>query len=167
MPESAVKDVLAELVSDGLVQKEKIGTTNYFWALRSSAALDRQRRVTKLECETKVLDEQAMLIRHEIEGERILRGVNSDRAAQLEKVSALSTRHALLELELADMMLKDPEQMENKLFWKQREADAANRYLDNILLLQSCFKEHHGGSSTADIDFLQAFNNGEPLLSLD
>ena len=47
----SIKDVLATLTDDGLVDWEKIGTSNYYWAFRSKDANTRKRVLEETEAE--------------------------------------------------------------------------------------------------------------------
>ncbi|XP_078678334.1 meiotic nuclear division protein 1 homolog isoform X2 [Branchiostoma floridae x Branchiostoma belcheri] len=44
-----IKDVIQGLVDDGLVDTERIGTSNYFWAFPSKAVHTRKRKIDELE----------------------------------------------------------------------------------------------------------------------
>lgn len=41
----SVKEVLDSLISDEIVQGDKIGTSNYFWSFPSTAAVTRQNKL--------------------------------------------------------------------------------------------------------------------------
>lgn len=45
----AIKDVVEELISDGLVHVEKIGTSNYYWSYPSEAVHDLKRKLQQAE----------------------------------------------------------------------------------------------------------------------
>lgn len=45
----SVKDILQSLVDDAMVDSERIGTSNYFWAFPSKALHARKRRLETLE----------------------------------------------------------------------------------------------------------------------
>lgn len=45
----SVKEVLQSLVNDNLVDSERVGTSNYYWAFPSKAAQTSKRRLEELE----------------------------------------------------------------------------------------------------------------------
>ncbi|XP_051784152.1 meiotic nuclear division protein 1 homolog isoform X2 [Erpetoichthys calabaricus] len=48
----SVKDVLQSLVDDGMVDTERVGTSNYYWAFPSKALHARKRKLNDLEKQT-------------------------------------------------------------------------------------------------------------------
>lgn len=54
----SVKDIVDSLVSDGLVNCEKIGTSNYFWSFPSTAAAARTAQLNTLEARIKDLQDK-------------------------------------------------------------------------------------------------------------
>ena len=45
----SVKDVLQSLVDDNMVDSERVGTSNYYWAFPSKALNTRKRRLDELD----------------------------------------------------------------------------------------------------------------------
>lgn len=45
----SVKEILQSLVDDGMVDTDRIGTSNYFWAFPSKALHARKRKLAELE----------------------------------------------------------------------------------------------------------------------
>lgn len=45
----SVKEILQSLVDDGMVDTDRIGTSNYFWAFPSKALHARKRKLGELE----------------------------------------------------------------------------------------------------------------------
>uniref|UniRef100_A0A663LNI8 Meiotic nuclear divisions 1 n=1 Tax=Athene cunicularia TaxID=194338 RepID=A0A663LNI8_ATHCN len=49
----SVKEILQSLVDDGMVDTDRIGTSNYFWAFPSKALHARKRKLEELESQVK------------------------------------------------------------------------------------------------------------------
>ncbi len=53
----AVKDLIDELVNDNLIEKDKIGSGNYFWCFPSKGVTAREGKVTALENTLKTMQD--------------------------------------------------------------------------------------------------------------
>ncbi|WVO24827.1 uncharacterized protein IAS62_006205 [Cryptococcus decagattii] len=131
----SVKDVLDDLVSDGFVVMDKIGTGNYFWALLSAAGATKNAALAKA---TKEL-------------ERIEAGISETRAGLMEaekgredteeRLTLLATLQqeeqtsVNLKAELAAFGAADPVRYQKKSEAVQVCKDAAVRWTDNTLML--------------------------------
>lgn len=51
----SVKEVLQSLVDDGMVDTDRIGTSNYFWAFPSKALHARKRKLEELQTQVNLL----------------------------------------------------------------------------------------------------------------
>lgn len=49
----SVKEVLQSLVDDNMVDTERVGTSNYYWAFPSKALHTRKRRLEELEIQVR------------------------------------------------------------------------------------------------------------------
>ncbi|KAL0245405.1 hypothetical protein I308_104529 [Cryptococcus tetragattii IND107] len=131
----SVKDVLDDLVSDGFVFMDKIGTGNYFWALPSAAGVTKNAALAKA---TKEL-------------ERIEAGISETRAGLMEaekgredteeRLTLLATLQqeeqtsVKLKAELAAFGAADPVRYQKKSEAVKVCKDAAARWTDNTLML--------------------------------
>eukprot|EP00731_Ephydatia_muelleri_P023707 Em0015g1290a len=62
-----VKEILQSLVDDGLVDTDRIGTSNYFWAFPSKASNKRKKKVDELQCELVKLEEKLLNLEKELQ----------------------------------------------------------------------------------------------------
>lgn len=58
----SVKEILQSLVDDGMVDTDRIGTSNYFWAFPSKALHARKRRLEELESQVNLFYEKYFFI---------------------------------------------------------------------------------------------------------
>lgn len=56
--QQAVKDVIEELASDNLIERDKIGSGNYYWCFPSKALSIREKKNTQLREQIKDLEHQ-------------------------------------------------------------------------------------------------------------
>eukprot|EP00002_Diphylleia_rotans_P009491 TRINITY_DN1979_c0_g1_i2.p1 TRINITY_DN1979_c0_g1~~TRINITY_DN1979_c0_g1_i2.p1 ORF type:complete len:129 (-),score=37.02 TRINITY_DN1979_c0_g1_i2:149-535(-) len=71
--EQTVKDVLQSLQDDSLVEFDKIGISNYFWAFPSQAGLKRRRRIEQLNQEIEKAETLQESLKQKIEEAASLR----------------------------------------------------------------------------------------------
>lgn len=64
---ASVKEVLQNLVENGLVDTDKIGTSIYFWAFPSKAITARKREMEDLQKKTEEIEKKIKLIEDTIE----------------------------------------------------------------------------------------------------
>lgn len=58
----SVKEILQSLVDDGMVDTDRIGTSNYFWAFPSKALHARKRKLEELESQVSLFYEKYLFI---------------------------------------------------------------------------------------------------------
>ncbi|KAL2305002.1 hypothetical protein Nmel_006971 [Mimus melanotis] len=58
----SVKEILQTLVDDGMVDTDRIGTSNYFWAFPSKALHARKRKLEELESQVSLFYEKYLFI---------------------------------------------------------------------------------------------------------
>ncbi|KAK9688267.1 Meiotic nuclear division protein 1 [Basidiobolus ranarum] len=133
----SVKDVLQSLVDDNLVNGEKIGTSNYFWSFPSTALQTRKRKIEDL---TEELD---ILVKRNKEAERKIEEASAGREdsdSRAEKLARLAEAESLKETNLKELQKFrdcDPALLETKAKAADIAKDAANRWTENIFILQS------------------------------
>ncbi|KAJ3367806.1 Meiotic nuclear division protein 1 [Allomyces arbusculus] len=133
----SVKDVVQALVDDGLVQCEKIGSSNYYWSFPSQAAKAKRMRLDALTAEVEQLQARHDTLVHDLDAARSVREDTDERADLLTRLADEQQREAQLTAELDQYRDSDPES--HKLMLQQADVcrDAANRWTDNIFTLQS------------------------------
>ncbi|KAL5111576.1 hypothetical protein TcWFU_002449 [Taenia crassiceps] len=138
IPSMTVKDVLMSLVSDGLVDSDKIGTSVYFWAFLSKAGQnieDLENEISELESRFKDLERALVKARLDKEETRE------------EALSTLSSNQLLLEgLEdnLTRLQRYHPGRARELSSQTKSAIECANRWTDNVFQITSWLKDRFG-----------------------
>eukprot|EP00794_Sanderia_malayensis_P014031 gene14031-15490_t len=136
----SVKDVLQSLVDDGMVDTDRIGTSNYFWAYPSKAMNIRKRKLEGLTGEISVLKKKIET------NDEILAEVNKgkedsdDRTRVLKKLEEKEEENRLLKLKLEQLQECDPEVLKGVKKKATISKESANRWTDNIFSIKSWCK---------------------------
>ena len=133
--EQTIKDVLQTLVDDGLVETDKIGAGNFYWALPSKAGNSRRSQLSKLQNDLQQKNAAISELEKRKRESESLRG-DSGRASKIAEHATLNSNIKRLREEISKFSTCDPE-----IFAKlQRESKvskaAADRWTDNLFLLQ-------------------------------
>ncbi|KAI8972197.1 meiotic nuclear division protein 1 [Trametes punicea] len=140
----SVKEVLQSLVDDGLVQTDKIGSSNFFWSFPSQRGAMMQNRLSAAkETQTSLLD-QLNELRSAVEVEKASRHESDDRVLALDRLTTLKNEYAQLEAELAAYGACDPVKIEEKKRAVVLAKEAAVRWTDNYVMLLSYFTRQNG-----------------------
>jgi len=125
---SAVMDVNQQLVDDGQVEMEKIGSVNYCWSFPSKQAQRTAEHLSQLEAQ--VHAEQAAIagLKRAIETARALRPESDARTAQLAQLKSLAAEARGLEASLEALKENDPVEIARKAAEVEMCRVAANRW---------------------------------------
>lgn len=162
--QNTVKDVLEQLMSDGLVTQEKIGTSNYFWSFPAAANATKKRRLADLiisvqKAKDRKLDLDQKIIEAEAGREK------SDEREELQStLDAQEAKYKELNKELMHFRDCDPATLELKEKAMAVAKDAANRWTDNIFILQSYCRQFFNMSTE---DFCRQFEIPEDLDNIE
>ncbi|KAH0616045.1 hypothetical protein JD844_026836 [Phrynosoma platyrhinos] len=115
----SVKEVLQSLVDDGMVDTDRIGTSNYFWAFPSKALHARRRKLEELQTQ-------------------------AERAALTKELTALRQKKDQLKAEIDKYKECDPDVVEEIREANKIAKEAANRWTDNIFAVKSWAKRKFG-----------------------
>ncbi|KAJ1644407.1 Meiotic nuclear division protein 1 [Dispira simplex] len=133
----SVKDVLQELVDDDIVNLEKIGTSNYYWSFPSAARKTRQNKIHELQAETEQTRKRNEELTNSINSAQNGREDTEERTDLLRQLAEIEQLHALHKKELEQFRECDPVLLKAKERAAQQAKDAANRWTDNVFILQS------------------------------
>ncbi|WVQ78660.1 hypothetical protein IAT38_000747 [Cryptococcus sp. DSM 104549] len=133
--QQSVKDVIDDLVGDGLVIMDKIGTGNYFWALPSAAGATKHAMLGKAVKELEKADSGIAEARAGVKAAEKGREDTETRRTLLAQLSSLQTTSQSLKSELAAFGAADPVRYEEKRRAIGVCKDAAVRWTDNTLVL--------------------------------
>ncbi|PIL23723.1 hypothetical protein GSI_13473 [Ganoderma sinense ZZ0214-1] len=143
----SVKEVLQSLVDDGLVQADKIGSSNFFWSFPSQRGAIMQNRLATVKAQQEFLRAQVSDLQAAVEMERQARPESNKRGEALEKLATLKAEYAKVETELAAYGACDPVKIEEKRRAIVLAKEAAARWtgdVDNYLMLLSHFTRQNG-----------------------
>ncbi|KAJ1981768.1 Meiotic nuclear division protein 1 [Dimargaris xerosporica] len=147
----SVKEVLQSLVDDDIVKGEKIGTSNYFWSFPSAALKSRKRKIDDLEANLQQLVQKNEELQASIAAATDGREETDERAELLKQLSEIENKHTANKQELDKFRECDPVLLQAKERAANKAKDAANRWTDNIFILQSyCVNKF--GVDTADFN---------------
>ncbi|KAL1942075.1 hypothetical protein VTO73DRAFT_6605 [Trametes versicolor] len=149
-----VKEVLQSLVDDGLVQMDKIGSSNFFWSFPSQRGAMMQNRLKTVKDTQGSLQSQLDELRAAAELEKASRPESATRTQMLEDLATLKKEHAQLESELAAYGACDPAKVEEKRRAVVLAKEAAIRWTDNYTMLLSHFTRQNGVEATDIRSFL-------------
>ncbi|EIM82909.1 meiotic nuclear division protein 1 [Stereum hirsutum FP-91666 SS1] len=131
----SVKEVLQSLVDDGLVQTDKVGSSNFFWSFPSERGAIMQNRLDTAK-ETQVTNQKQLEeIKTSIEVEKSARNDTPERAAALDKLATVKKQISDLETELQAYGACDPAKVDEKKRAVTLAKEAAFRWTDNYSIL--------------------------------
>ncbi|KAJ4483424.1 meiotic nuclear division protein 1 [Lentinula aciculospora] len=131
----SVKEVLQSLVDDGLVQGDKIGSSNFFWSFPSHQGAMIQGRVDNAK-ETKTNNQAQLLdIQQSIEKDQSIRVESEKRTAAIARLHSLKKQLAKLDDELTAYGACDPVKLEETRRAITLGKEAAVRWTENYSVL--------------------------------
>jgi len=136
--QQAVKDLIEELVADGLVEKEKIGSGNYYWSFPVTAALKQQQQAEQASAQAEKLAAALDGLRARKESLEAPRADTTERRALLQQLQALQKESAELDQELSTFA--DPDAVRKLDAYAKTSRAAANRWTDNVFVVLSFYK---------------------------
>lgn len=146
--QNTIADVNQSLIDDGLVEKEKIGGSNYFWSFPGKK--DRMLQIKHAQTlknieqvKNKINEASAQLS----DAKRGREDENGERAAKLQKLKELQESKAKAQSELDKLKENDPQAMVDLEKQYRLCKEAANRWTDNLFSCKSYLVKKRGMSS--------------------
>jgi predicted transcriptional regulator len=136
--EQTIKDVLQTLVDDGLVETDKIGAGNFYWALPSKAGNSRRSQISKLQNEIQLKTAAVSELEKRKRESESLRA-DSGRTVKIAEHTALALNVKRLREEIGKFSSCDPENFAKLQKEAKLAKAAADRWTDNLFLLQVHF----------------------------
>uniref|UniRef100_M3Y4N1 Meiotic nuclear division protein 1 homolog n=1 Tax=Mustela putorius furo TaxID=9669 RepID=M3Y4N1_MUSPF len=136
----SVKEVLQSLVDDGMVDCERIGTSNYYWAFPSKALLARKCKLEVLESQVSEGNQKHTNLQKSIEKAKI--GLHETEESK--ELSSLRDQREQLKAEVEEYKECDPQVVEDIRQANKIAKEAANRWTDNIFSIKSWAKRKFG-----------------------
>ncbi|XP_072163372.1 meiotic nuclear division protein 1 homolog [Diadema setosum] len=137
----AVKDVLQGLVDDGLIDSDRIGTSNYFWAFPSKASQVRKRKIQDLTSQLEESEKKRKMLEKTAAKATVGKEESDDRTKLLATLSEKESENSRLDAELARYRECDPEVLEEVKQQTLVAKDASNRWTDNVFSIKSWCKK--------------------------
>ncbi|XP_072477393.1 meiotic nuclear division protein 1 homolog isoform X2 [Notamacropus eugenii] len=114
----SVKEVLQSLVDDGMVDSERIGTSNYFWSFPSKALHARKRKLETLSTQFSEGNQKKENLQQSIKRAKTGREDTEERASLSKELASLRQQKEQLKTELEKYKECDPEVVEEILFFQ-------------------------------------------------
>ncbi|KAL0581881.1 Meiotic nuclear division protein 1 [Marasmius crinis-equi] len=140
----SVKEILQSLVDDGLVQADKIGSSNFFWSFPSQQGAMLQNRLNAAKEVQATNEAQLKEIADAIEKEKSSRQDNDERKESLDTLTELKRQVCKLDEELTAYGACDPVKLEETRRAITLAKEAALRWTDNFGILLSHFTRQNG-----------------------
>ncbi|XP_011404347.1 PREDICTED: meiotic nuclear division protein 1 homolog [Amphimedon queenslandica] len=156
----SVKDVLQSLVDDGLVDSERIGTSNYFWSFPSKASNIRKRKRDELKEKLESLKRRKVNLEQLLKDTLKGREETAERTAVLESLEEKNALKVDLKMELDKYKHCDPEAIGNLQKETVTATEATNRWTENVFTIKSWCKNKFG---TEESTLNSLFNIPEEL----
>ncbi|ORZ34325.1 meiotic nuclear division protein 1 [Catenaria anguillulae PL171] len=145
----SVKEVLQQLVDDGEVMCEKIGSSNYFWSFPSAAVKAKRLQLDSLTCQSADLTQDLTQLQSSLARATVSREPTPDRLALLAEIEQLQADIAAMQVELESYRDCDPEVHQQTLAQVDVCKQGVNRWTENMFALQGWVRDKFG-SENAD-----------------
>ncbi|XP_041789927.1 meiotic nuclear division protein 1 homolog [Chelmon rostratus] len=136
-----VKDVLQSLVDDNMVDCERVGTSNYYWAFPSKALHARKHKLEELQKQNSQAKQRKASLESAVEKAKVGRQDTEERSSLLKELKALREERAQLQAELDKYRECDPEVIEEMRKSNTVAKDAVSRWTDNVFSIKSWTKK--------------------------
>ncbi|KDR75910.1 hypothetical protein GALMADRAFT_248700 [Galerina marginata CBS 339.88] len=160
----SVKDVLQSLVDDGLVQADKIGSSNFFWSFPSQHGVLVQARLDKVKETRETHQTQISELKSAISTAKAERIDSDARSSALKTLTELKQEISTLEAELNAYGDSNPTKVEEMKRAAFLAKEASYRWTDNYGMLLGYFTRQTGVGIE---DLRQYLGIGEDYEDLD
>ncbi|XP_004066009.3 meiotic nuclear division protein 1 homolog [Oryzias latipes] len=136
-----VKDVLQSLVDDNMVDCERVGTSNYYWAFPSKALNARKHKLEELQKQLSDAKQRKATLQKVVEKAKVGRQDTKERSSLLKELKALREERAQLQAELDQYRECDPQVVEDMRKSNAVAKEAISRWTDNVFAIKSWTKK--------------------------
>eukprot|EP00063_Salmo_salar_P089770 XP_014064605.1 PREDICTED: meiotic nuclear division protein 1 homolog isoform X2 [Salmo salar] len=140
----SVKEVLQSLVDDNMVDCERVGTSNYYWAFPSKALHARKRRLEELDKQHTEEKQRKMSLQQAVDKSKVGREETEERATLLKELQALREKSSHLKAKLEKYRECDPGVIEEMRKSNVTAKEAVSRWTDNVFAIKSWAKRKFG-----------------------
>ncbi|KAK7576453.1 hypothetical protein V9T40_012739 [Parthenolecanium corni] len=135
-----VKDIVQNLVDDGLVDSDKIGTSVFFWSYPSKALNTKKRKLEELTSKIEETSKKLKSTSEKLEEVKVNNEDTEEKSKIFEEIQTLALAEKDLKEKLELYANNDPELFQNKKDDTKKFLEAANRWTDNIFEIKSWCK---------------------------
>ncbi|KAF7667176.1 hypothetical protein LDENG_00072700 [Lucifuga dentata] len=136
-----VKEVLQSLVDDNMVDCERVGTSNYYWAFPSKALHACQHKLEDLQKQLSEAKQRKVSLQKAVEKAKVGRQDTNERNTLLKELQALREERTRLHADLQKYRDCDPEVIEEMRKSNIVAREAVSRWTDNIFSIKSWTKK--------------------------
>lgn len=144
---NTIKDINQELVNDGQIETDKIGSACFFWSFPSKSSQDKAAEATQLAQQVHLGRQEVVKLDKAIEAAGVGRQEHPDRTSKLETLKKLKAENAQLHGRLETLKENDPVEIAKQDKALQQSKEAANRWVDNIIECRTWLVRKRGMSS--------------------
>ncbi|XP_041641418.1 meiotic nuclear division protein 1 homolog isoform X1 [Cheilinus undulatus] len=127
-----VKDVLQSLVDDNMVDCERVGTSNYYWAFPSKALHARKHKLEELNKQVSEAKQRKASLQKAVEKAKLGREDTNERSSLMKELTALREDKTQLQAELEKYRECDPEVVEEMRKSNVIAKEAVSRWTENL-----------------------------------
>uniref|UniRef100_A0A3Q0S2E1 Meiotic nuclear division protein 1 homolog n=1 Tax=Amphilophus citrinellus TaxID=61819 RepID=A0A3Q0S2E1_AMPCI len=136
-----VKEVLQSLVDDNMVDCERVGTSNYYWAFPSKALHARKHKLEELQKQISEAKQRKASLEKAVEKAKVGRQDTKERSSLLKELRALREERTQLQAELEKYRECDPEVVKEMKKSNVIAKEAVSRWTDNVFAIKSWTKK--------------------------
>ncbi|KAM8939465.1 meiotic nuclear division protein 1 homolog [Pelodytes ibericus] len=140
----SVKEILQSLVDDAMVDSERIGTSNYFWAFPSKALHARERKLETLKMQLVDANQKKKNLQQNVDKAKVGRQDTEERAKLAKELASLRQQREQVRAELDKYKECDPDVIEEIRHENKVAKEAVNRWTDNVFAVKSWAKKKFG-----------------------
>lgn len=130
--QQVVKEVLEEVIADGLVEQDKVGTNMLYWAFQSAAGQKRRVKLQELRAKMEAVQTQITQLKKDIGAASKGKEDSEERLRLVEQHHRLEERNNTLKSQKHLLRENDPKAVREMLAEAKTVLAAANRWTDNI-----------------------------------
>jgi predicted transcriptional regulator len=154
----AIKEVLDSLVNDNLVETEKIGSSNFYWALPSKIYQVKKNTLDKNLSQIESLKTENQKLKQKIKEEKAARKETDERREKLDELEEINRTIEDYTKKLNDFQKNDPVRYHNILQDSKQLINLNELWKDNIYAIHQWMK-----SKSPDVNIVEMFPELEPL----
>ena len=157
-----VKDLLAGITADNLLETEKIGSSAFYWSLPNRVYDAKLKPLEREKTNIENAKNEINNLDQKIEDNKAIRVENDERKKNLEELAELENQKKEYLKVLKDFENKDPEKYEKYINTTKNMSQLNDLWVDNIFTIEQWMK-----IKRPDMDFEKAFPGVQELHLFD